>query len=202
MKWNSSRTIACLIILAAVIGVLIGYGLFRPKEVAVASVNGEKITKDQLYNVMLKSGGKDALDSLISQKLVALEVNKQNVVVSNEEVQTELQKYYDNYGSEDTFNQELTKNGYTLEEFKKEIINELSIRKILEPQITITDEEMKSYFEENKTMFTTQGQTANFEASKADVREALLQSKMETQYSIWIDSLYQQYSVKNYIYGQ
>ena len=202
MKWNSPRTIACLIILAAVIGVLIGYGLFRSKEVAAASVNGEKITKDQLYDVMLKSGGKEALDSLISQKLVALEANKKNIVVSDQEVQTELQKYYDNYGSEDAFSQELAKNGYTLEEFKKEIVNEQSIRKILEPQIPITDEEMKNYFDENKTMFTPQGRTANYEASKAEVREALLQSKLETQYSTWIDSLYQQYSVKNYLYGQ
>jgi foldase protein PrsA len=201
MNSKNSKTIVAMIILAIVIGFLIGYGVFRPRQDVVASVNGEKLTKEQLYNELLKSNGEEALNSLISQKIIELEMNKQQIVVSDEEVQTELQKYYDNYGGEEGFNEALASSGYTLEEFKKETINELGVRKILEPQITITDEEMKSYFEENKTQFTPEGQTADFEKSKADVREALLQSKIATEYSTWMDNLYQQYAVKNYLYG-
>lgn len=201
MILNNPKIITLMLILAAIIGFLLGYGGFKPNQDAVASVNGEKITKDQLYDLMVKSNGEEALNSLISAKLVELETAKQNIVISDQEIQTELQKYYDNYGGEAGFNQALASNGFTLEEFKKEIVNELSIRKILEPQITITDEELKTYFEENKTMFAAEGQEANLEASEAEVREALLQTKLEEAYSSWMDSLYQQYSVKNYLKG-
>jgi len=201
MKWNSPKTITLIIMLATVIGFLVGYAVFKPTQDAVASVNGEEISKQQLYDEMIKSNGEEALNSLISQKLVELEINKQKIVISDEEVQNELQKYYDNYGGEEAFNEALAANGYTLEKFKQEIVNELSVRKILEPQITISDEEMKSYFEENKTLFTPEGQAADFEKSKADVREALLQSKLETEYSSWMENLYQQYAVKNYLNG-
>jgi foldase protein PrsA len=200
MKWKSTIAIAGLVILAAVIGGFIGHLAIKPKEVAVASVNGENITKDQLYDEMLKSGGKDSLDTLISQKLVTLEAAKQNIVISDDDIQTELQKYYDNYGSQDAFNQALASNGYTLDQFKTEVVSELTIKQILEPTITITDDEMKSYFDDNKTQFAPEGQTADYETSKADVREAVLQSKIEAAYSPWIDTLYQQYSVKNYLY--
>ncbi len=200
MNWKSSKTII-VIVLALAVGYLIGYAVYGARQNTVASVNGEKITKQQLYDEMLRSSGEDTLNSLISQKLVAIEITKQNITVSDEEVQTELQKYYDAYGGEDGFSQTLSENGYTLDEFKKEIVTELSIRKILEPQITITDDELKSYFEENKTLFTPEGQTADFEKSKNDVRDALMQSKLETEYSTWQDNLYQQYSVKNYLYG-
>lgn len=199
MKWNNPKTIALIIILATAIGFLVGYGVFKPKQDAVASVNGEKISKAQLYDEMVKSSGDEALNSLISKKLVELETSKQKIVISDEEIQNELQKYYDNYGGEEGFSQALASNGFTLEEFKQEIATELSIKKILEPQITITDEELKSYFDENKTLFTPEGQEANFETSKADVREAVMQNKLQEAYSTWMDNLYQQYSVQNYL---
>lgn len=201
MKWNNPKTITVIILLAVVIGFLLGYGVFKPKQDAVASVNGENISKGQLYDEMVRSNGAQALDILISNKLIALEADKQNIVVSDEEIQGELQKYYDNYGGEQGFLDALAKNGYTLEEFKQQIVNDLRIRKILEPQITITDDEVKTYFDENQTQFTPEGQTANFEASKNDVREAVLQNKLQAEYSTWIDNLYQQYSVKNYLNG-
>ena len=38
----------------------------------------------------------------------------------------------------------------TEKEFKDNIVEYLSLRKLLEPRIEITDEEIKAYFEENK----------------------------------------------------
>jgi hypothetical protein len=201
MNWKDSKIIIIMVILALAAGYFIGYEIYGVKQTAVATVNGEKITKQQLYDQMLKSSGEDTLNSLISQKLVEMEIKKQNIAVSDDEIQTELQKYYDNYGGEEGFAAALAQYGYTQEEFRKEIVTELSVRKILEPQISITDDELKSYFEENKTMFTPEGGTADFEKSKDDVRDALMQSKLNDAYSTWLDNLNQQYTVKNYLYG-
>ena len=46
----------------------------------------------------------------------------------------------------------------TEKEFKENIIEYLSIRKIIEPRIEITDEEIKAYFEENKESFNKEEQ--------------------------------------------
>lgn len=193
--------IASAIILCLVIGFLVGNRIYKSDQEAVASVNGVKITKEQLYNEMLKSNGEQTLDILISDQLIQIETAKQNIVVTDEEVQAELQNYYDYYGGEEAFNEALAGSGYTLDEVKKQIENELSVRKILEPQITITDEELKSYFETNKAQFAQDEQEPDFEESKDKVREALLQEKLQTQYDTWLQSLYDQYTVENYLAG-
>lgn len=66
------KTVTCLIILAAILSLIAGCGSSSSKEV-VARVNGEEISKDELYDVMVKSVGKQALDYLISKKIIELE---------------------------------------------------------------------------------------------------------------------------------
>lgn len=193
--------LACTIILCLAAGFLVGYNVNKSDQEAVASVNGEKVTKQQLYDEMVKSNGAQTLDTLISRKLIQLEAAKQNIVVSDDEIQAELQNYYDYYGGEESFNETLASSGFTLDEIKAEIADELKVRKILEPQITITDDEMKSYFEENKSQFSQDGQEATYEASKDKVREALLEQKLQSEYGTWIQSLYDQYTVNNYLAG-
>ncbi|PKM77980.1 MAG: foldase [Firmicutes bacterium HGW-Firmicutes-15] len=296
MKWKIRKTnrhiITYSIIVCAVIGLFIGYGIVQSKPEVIASVNGQNINKDQLYDALVQSSGKQVLDSLISQKIVELESKKQNVVVSDADIQKEINKYYEQYGGEAGFIQALAMSGYTLDQVKKDIVDNLKVKKILEPQITITEEELKAYFEENKATFAQEkqvkashiladsfeianqvkqkivnggdfaqlakeystdngtkenggdlgyfgsgkmavefeeaafalkvgeisdpikteygyhiiklvdkkdAQEANYEQSKAEIRDALLDKKIGEEYDSWIQDLYQQYDVKNYL---
>ncbi len=141
------------LILSIALALVAGCGTAKSGQDVVASVNGEDITKDELYDLMVKQNGQQALDALISQKIIELEAKKQKVTVSDADVQKEMEKYYETYGGQEAFKQALEASGYSMDDIKKEMALSLKINKLLEPRIKITEEEMKKYFEENKEQF-------------------------------------------------
>ena len=120
------------------------------KEEIVAKVDNKEITKTELYDQLVAQGGKEALDALISEKIMELEVEKNKIEVSEEEIEKELNEMREYYGGEEELDKAIEQFGYTMDDIKNNITMNLQIEKLLEPYITITDEEMQAYFEENK----------------------------------------------------
>lgn len=150
-------------ILCLVIGVIgVGYSLKGSDKEIVAKVNGANISKDELYNALVKQGGSQVLDSLIAQKIVELEAQKQKITVSDKEIEEKLEEYYESYGGKESFNQTLQSSGYSLADLKKDVTRDITTIKLLKPRIKITAEESKAYFEENKA---TLGQQKQVKAS-------------------------------------
>ncbi|MBU5439425.1 peptidylprolyl isomerase [Tissierella sp. MSJ-40] len=125
----------------------------KKEEVVVAKVNNEVITKDDLYEILVKQNGEQLLNSLISEKIINIEAEKQKIEVSEEDIQKEIDKIAGNYGGEEAFNQAIQYYGYTLEDIKNDLAMNIKIKKLLEPSISISEEEMKNYFEINKETF-------------------------------------------------
>lgn len=125
---------------------------------SVATVDGEKITKDELYDMLVKSYGPQAVEALIDDKIVELEVKKEEIKVPDEEIKEEIEKFKENAGGEEAFNAALEQSGLAEEDFKKDVVQYLSIRKLMEPRVEVTDEEIETYFEENKDSFNVEEQ--------------------------------------------
>jgi foldase protein PrsA len=186
MSKNQIKVISYIIFACTILGLFIAYEMLTKPEV-IASVNGNKITKNELYNALVKTNGEQVLESLISEKIVELESAKQNIVISDADYQQELNKYYEYYGGEAGFTQALEMNGYTLDQVKGDIVNNLSVRKLLGPQISISDEELKAYFEENKATFAKEKQVRashilvdNLEAA-TEIKQKLVNGEDFTQ---------------------
>lgn len=122
-------------------------------EDTVAKFNGEAISKDELYSEMVEQYGSATVDKIISEKIVAAEAKKQKVSVKDSELNQEIETLKASYGGEEAFNQALETNNTSLAYLKQDLKNYLTIKKLLEPEITITEEEMKTYFDENKDSF-------------------------------------------------
>ncbi|MFX0558827.1 peptidylprolyl isomerase [Tepidibacillus infernus] len=125
---------------------------------AVGSVNGEPITKEELYDQMVKQYGQETFDYLTTQKIIELESKNQKITISDSDIEKELQKMMESYGGEESFNQALQMSGITLDEIKENVKINVQLKKLLEPQISISEEEMKKYFDENKESFAEQEQ--------------------------------------------
>jgi foldase protein PrsA len=143
-KWIYS--LIGVVVIAAIFIIAIGFS----KDETVATVDGEKITKDELYDTLVKASGQQALDLMIEDKVIALELKKEKVTISDEEAEAELAIFVDSTGGDEAFANTLEQSGTTKEQFKEGIIEYLSIRKIIEPRIEIADEAIKAYFDENK----------------------------------------------------
>lgn len=156
----SKKTLAILaVLIVAAIAVFI---FLSTRGEVVAKVGSESLTKDDLYTFFVEQNGEAALDTLITKNLINQEVEKENITVSSEDIDAELQELIDSYGGEETFEQQLTASGLTQEDVKEDIEVNLQIEKLLEPQIEITEEEMQTYFDENKDSFA---QTKQVKAS-------------------------------------
>lgn len=151
---------APFIIGAAILLIVLGVIIFKiplpsgtAQDKVVARINGEVITKDELYNVLVAQGGKEALDSLIADKIIDSELKKKGLEVTEKDIDTELQAMIVEYGGQESFNQALASYGYTDNNIKKNIKMNLSATKLVGADVVITDADMKAYFDENKTTF-------------------------------------------------
>ncbi|WP_438350013.1 SurA N-terminal domain-containing protein [Paenibacillus sp. FA6] len=160
---------------------------------AVATVNGVDITKETLYNELVTLGGTQTLDNLITEQLIEQEVTKAKVTVSEEDVTKELDTIKKNFGTEEEFTAALTQMGMTLDNLKKEMQIQVKIRKLVEPQVKVTDEDIKAFFESNADTFGT----ATLEESSADIKEMLTGQQLSTLSSEWIAGLKSKADIKN-----
>lgn len=149
-KWLNSRLAVGLMALSLVVVAGCSNGG------SVATVDGEKITKEDLNETLVQAYGEKTLETMIDDKIVALEVKKEKISVSKEEIDEEFEVFVENAGGEDAFNAAMEQSGITEKVFKEDIKQYLSIRKLMEPRIKITDEEIEAYFEENKAAFGTE----------------------------------------------
>lgn len=146
------------ILLAAILLLVITVAAGCQNKEIVASVGDKNITKDELYQRLVEQNGKQVLDSLITEKIIGLEVEKQKIEISEEDLEKEMQKIVDYYGGEDAFNQTLESAGYSIDSLKKDVKTNLEVKKLLEPSIEVTEDEMKQYFEDNKDQFAQKEQ--------------------------------------------
>ncbi|MGG6311786.1 peptidyl-prolyl cis-trans isomerase [Paenibacillus macerans] len=147
--------IVSLILAVLLIIVLIKPPFATQKAEAVATVNGVEITKDRLFDELAASGGEQALTNLINQELVNQEAQKQNITVTDADIDAEIESYKKQFGSEDALNQALVQYGMTMDDLRKQVVMELKLTKILQPQVKVTDEQIKETFETNKESFNT-----------------------------------------------
>lgn len=146
------------ILAVVLVALIIGAVYLTQRSETVATVDKEKITQEQLNEELNKQYGASVLNMMISNKVVDLEADKEKVKVTDKEIKAELDKMVEQYGGQDTFNMLLAQNGLTEDVFKEQIEQNLKVTKILEPSIEITDDEIKTYFEDNKASFDTQEQ--------------------------------------------
>ncbi len=122
---------------------------------AAATVNGEKVTKQELYDAMYKQGGQATLDSLISEKLVTQEVDKAKVKVDEAAIEAELAQIKTQFPDEAQFNSAMEQSGFTLDSLKAEIRKNQEISKIFESKMDLSDAKLKEYFDKNVEQYNS-----------------------------------------------
>lgn len=137
-----------------------------------ATVDGKAITKKALDAEVAKlklqspalfdknSGGMDEgtirstlLDELISQQLMNDEAKKQNIKVTDAEIENNLKMLKAGYSDEKQFEAALKTAGYTLDTLKDQIRWQLLSTKVLEklvPASSVNDREAQAYYDANK----------------------------------------------------
>jgi len=166
-KKNTAKKVFAVVVLIAVLAVIL-YFAFRtslmPKKF-IATVNGEIITQDDLdkkydqlpdqYKLVIT---KDAfLDQMVNVKLLLQEAKKIGIIVSDDEVEEELNNIKKQVPSEEAFEQLLEQRKIELYDLKKQIEEQLIINRLLNDtvisKIKISDSKISDYYNANKEKF-------------------------------------------------
>ncbi|MFE4708610.1 peptidylprolyl isomerase [Peribacillus simplex] len=136
-----------------IIAGIMAFAMISSTDKTMASIDGEKINKDELYDALVAGYGADTLDLLITNKLVELEAEKAGIKIKDEEIQKEIDTMVESYGDEKSLKEQLEASGSSMDALKKDIVVYLQTKKLVEPRITVTDDEISTYFEDNKETF-------------------------------------------------
>lgn len=158
-KGGKGWMIASLVLAAALIIVLIKPPFQNDdSNTTVATVNGTNITKAQLYEKLVEAGGKSTLQNLITTTLVDQEAKKANITVTDADIEAEIEDLRTQFGGEDALNSALAQSSMTLDDLKAQMPLQVEIRKLLEPQVTVTDDEISTYYNDYKDSFNEEEQ--------------------------------------------
>jgi foldase protein PrsA len=159
-KANKGAVITAVVVTLAVAGAggyMLGYrfgqNTAKLESQAVATVNGEKITKADLYDRMVQEAGPKVVDDLIRERLVDQAAKSAGITVTPAEVDAEIQKIKDRLGGEQAFKDALQQSNLTLDQLKEYQSFRIKLVKLLSKDIPTDDATLQKYFEENKTQF-------------------------------------------------
>ena len=195
---KNMKTILIVVIAAFVVSVFYGLGQYsssggQKRTYYIAEVNESGITSDQLQKTFLNaisqyddkalssldqsaivSFKKNILNQLIDYELLYQQAQKEKVKIHSDEINLEIDKIKDNFSTPEEFNEALKANDITLALLKDDIKRQLMINKVLEEtrnQVTITDEELLEYYNENKESL--------FEPEQVHARHILVETEEE-----------------------
>ena len=139
------------IIIALLIILIAGILFTSRNQIIVATVNGEPINRFTLINELEKQDGKRVMESIVSKTLVLQEAKKKNIVVTKNEIDSEIKKIEEGLKARgQTLNQVLQLQGVTIDVVQEQIKLNLIMKKILGDKITVSDKEVADYIEKNK----------------------------------------------------
>lgn len=194
---DRSRLIA-KIILVVVVGTALYFIASKYKNlILVGTVNSSPVYRWEINSRMSDKYAKQTFDEIVSDRILASELQKNKIVVTDKEVNDEMAKLVTQYGGEDAFKKAITQFNLTEDKAKESIKQSIGLKKIVEKnyKIEITDDSVKKYFADNKATFGTK----KFEEVSTDIKDTLYQQEVYTKSQEWFAGVRKDAKVVSFI---
>lgn len=164
---------------------LILAALFYSKGIFVAAtVNGSPISRLSVIAELEKQGGKQALESIITERLIGAELQKNNIVVSDADIDAEIKKIEEQVASQGgTLEEALTAQGMSMDVLRTQIATQKGLEQLLSDKITISDEELATA---SKSAEGSAPEGMTSDELKTAITEQLKQQKFQGEAQKWI----------------
>ena len=168
-----------------IVGVILVAIFFKGVFVA-ASVNGKPISRWSLIQRLEQQGGKNVLDSMITEELIANEAKRKRLVVSEDEINQQIKTIEASVAKQGTtLKQALERQGMTEADLRKDLQSQKIVEKLVAGKVKVTDAEVDKYITDSKTPIE-EGEES---ATKIQVAEQLKQQKFQEEAQLLIASL-------------
>jgi parvulin-like peptidyl-prolyl isomerase len=196
---NEEKRLQVLIILTVFVAIFLGYH-FKLKNRILGKflagvVNGQPIYRSELTKRLYSRYGNPVLESLIVDILVRQEAKAKEIKVTQEDLEGVIGRIKEQLGENADLDSVLASQGIKRSEFEEGIRVEVMVRKLLEKEITVAEEEISKFIKENKkTMEATSEPDLRQEA-----RQILADQKISQKINSWIAELEKKAKIERFI---
>lgn len=151
-----------------------------------ALVNGKPIYRLDVISQLEQQSGGQVLEAMVNEAIIKNELKKQNITVSQEEINAEVKKISDLLTSQQqTLDEALKQRGMSRKDLEEQIVLNKGVEKLLGKDITVTDSEISAFIEQNKAFLPEASSEAELQAQ---AKEQLIQQKISEKYQTWVDN--------------
>ncbi len=205
LKEKKSVQIITIVFAAIVVFILIDF-LFQylNNGYSIAVVDGVRIPRKSFYERLEKQYGESMAQQLIDEELIRIEAKKNDITVEDEEIQTQLDEIINSIGGEEAYVAALISNNITEKELKEQIEIDVILKKLIEPTLEYTEDDVKVFFEQyssaiypNETAALEEGEKLDYEMFKEGVEDIYIRQQVENERYAWLEGLYNEYKIQN-----
>lgn len=147
--------------------------------VLAAVVNGRPIFRWELNNTLVSRFGKQTLEGMISEQLVAGAAAKAGVHVSQGDIDAKVGDIVKNLGNNVSIDDLLKYQGMTKQDFEHQIRLQLTVEKLLGRDLTITDGDIDNYIATNRATLVATDEASLRQEAKAAITSQKVNEKLQ-----------------------
>lgn len=197
-----------LLILAIVVSlVVIDLGVqYLNNDFSVAVVNGTRISQRKFYQRLEQAYGTAIAEQLIEEQLIKQAAAEKGVSVTNEEINQEIDNIVEQIGGREQLDISLEAYNLTLEDLEEQIMLDLLVRKVIQPDLEYEEEDVKNFFQQYSDIIFSQetaqleeGELLDYETYRERTLEIFLQQETEMARGNLLDKLATDARIQNNI---
>ncbi|VVA43835.1 conserved hypothetical protein [Candidatus Roizmanbacteria bacterium] len=170
--------------------IVLGGVYFGKKVFFAASVNGQLINRLSVIKDLEKQGGKKVLETIVLKTLINQEAQKRKLVVTQKELDAELQKIEKNVSSQgSTLEALLAQQGMTKNDLVGEIKLQLLVTKMVEKNVSVTEKEIDSYLDGQTSQNPLGSSQPTPILSRVQAETAIRQQKLQKEIQTFVAEL-------------
>ena len=169
---------------------------------SIAIVNNSRIPRSEWRKQMEQYYGKAMASKMIDDQIVELEAKKANVEVTDEDINAELERIKESMGGEEALQNTLVANNFTLDQLKDQLRTDVLLRKILEPSLQYTDDDIKNFFDQySDVLFPTdaaaleEGEKLDFDKYKNQTTDWYKRQLVDSNSQDWLSQKRNEYNI-------
>ncbi|MGB4834176.1 MAG: SurA N-terminal domain-containing protein [Candidatus Moraniibacteriota bacterium] len=193
----SNRTLILGFIAAFILGSAYGYrSLF-----IAATIDGQPVSRLAVIRQLEKQGGENALNALITERLIAAEAVRAGVVVDPADVDKEIENIKSQVSAQGmTLDDALAQQGMTLDDVREQITTQQQLKLILGDSLNVTDADIDDYIAKTKL---TVPKNMSEEDFRSKIKAQLNSQKFGTEADRWITGAREKADIKYFVgYGK
>lgn len=179
----NKKVMIAVVALAVILG-----GLYSLRGFFVAAtINGSPISRWEVIRELEKKSGEQALDTLVTKKLIDMAALKAGAVVTEEDIDKEIAVITEQISKQGgTLALALEQQGMTEADLREQIGLQKKLEKILAERIAVTDEDIDQYRAQNKSVAPKDMSEEDF---RNQIREQLKGQKFNAEASAWVSEI-------------